>query len=269
MGGRGKGRGLGMGPPRAMPAGMTETMYDETARRAALAAAEDKARGLFDAIEAAGIIAPGRSEADVDDDIAALALSRFGVERHWHKRNVRAGANTVTTFHDNPPLRVIEAEDTVYVDLGPVFEAWEADVGRTYAVGQEAAKQALVAALPVVFVDVRAQWLAAPDMTGAELYARACATAAAHGYVFGGDIAGHTVGEFPHAVWPGDKALTRISPQNDRPMTDPDHLGRPRHWILEVHLLEPGKQWGGFYERLLRGKNIIQEGEKKILRFKE
>lgn len=233
---------------------MSTPQLNETARWQALTHAEDRALTLFDAIEVAGIVAPGRSEAEVDADITALALEKFGIERHWHRCNVRAGANTVTTFHDNPPVRVIAPEDTVYVDLGPVFEAWEADVGRTYAVGQDAAKQALVAALPVVFEAVRARWLAAPDMTGADLYALACETASAHGYHFGGAIAGHIVGEFPHAVWPGDKDHSRISPANSTRLTDPDHLDRPRHWILEIHLLEPGRQWGGFYERLLREK---------------
>ncbi|MEH6809238.1 MAG: M24 family metallopeptidase [Hyphomonas oceanitis] len=226
-----------------------ESLTDD-ARLAALIEAEDKALTLFDAIEAAGIIAPGRSEAEVDGDIAALALETFGIERHWHQCNVRAGANTVTTFHDKPPLRVIAPEDTVYVDLGPVFAEWEADVGRTYAVGESAAKHALVGALDTVFEAVRAE--ARPDMTGAALYALACRMAEAHGYVFGGAIAGHVVAEFPHAVWPGDKDQQRISPNNRTRLSDPDPFGRTRHWILEIHLLEPGRTWGGFYERLLR-----------------
>jgi hypothetical protein len=30
-----------------------------------------------------------------------------------------------------------------------------------------------------------------------------------------------------------------------------DHLGRSCHWILEVHLIESGRQFGGFFEELL------------------
>jgi Xaa-Pro aminopeptidase len=232
---------------------MTIGKLDDTARWMALTEAEDKALTLFDAIESSGIIAPGHSETEVDADIASLAHREFGIERHWHRCNVRAGANTVTTFHDTPPVRVIAPEDTVYVDLGPVFEEWEADVGRTFVVGDDAAKHALVAALQEVFEHVHAQWQTAPDMTGAALYAIACETAAAHGYHFGGSIAGHVVAEFPHAVWPGDKDHQRISPNNPTRLTDPDPFGRPRHWILEIHLLAPDRTWGGFYERLLRG----------------
>jgi len=34
-------------------------------------------------------------------------------------------------------------------------------------------------------------------------------------------------------------------------MRAPDHLGRERHWILEIHLVDPARTFGGFYERLL------------------
>jgi hypothetical protein len=112
---------------------MTKT--DEDARRAALIAAEKGAEALLADIEATGLIAAGRSETEIEDDIGALALSRFGVERHWHRRIVRAGVNTLTTANDYPPVRIIEPDDTVYVDLGPVFAEWEADIGRTSALG--------------------------------------------------------------------------------------------------------------------------------------
>ena len=72
------------------------------------------------------------------------------------------------------------------------------------------------------------------------------------GWRFGGVIAGHIVSEFAHAHIPGDKNLNRIMPGNDKRMRDPDELGRERrHWILEVHLVEPNGSYGGFYERLL------------------
>src|SRR5580704_4893110 len=109
----------------------------DEARRAALLAAQARALSLFEAIEAGGLIAAGRSEGAVQDDIGALAEAEFGVTQHWHRRIVRAGANTLTTASDYPDERIIAADDTVYVDLGPVFEAWEADIGRTYAVGAD------------------------------------------------------------------------------------------------------------------------------------
>jgi Xaa-Pro aminopeptidase len=220
-------------------------------RRAALEAAQAKALAMFDAIEAAGLIAAGKSEREVEEAIFALAEADFGVAQHWHRRIVRSGPNTLTTAADYPDVRTIEPEDTVYVDLGPVFESWEADIGRTYALGEAEDRRALVAALPRVFEAVQRHYHASPAITGAELYAYAQGAAEAAGWVFGGEIAGHLVGEFPHSRWPGAREPMVIWPANLLPMRDPDHLGRERHWILEIHLVDAARTFGGFYERLL------------------
>jgi Xaa-Pro aminopeptidase len=224
----------------------------ESVRRAQLLSAEAKGMALLDAIEAAGLVAAGRSEHEIDADIHALAERDFGVKAHWHKRIVRAGPNTVCTFHEKPPLRVLEPEDTVYLDLGPVFEEWEADLGRSYALGGDPQKKRLVADLPRLFGIVQAHYEASPDITGAELYAYAQQTAAEAGWLFGGSIAGHIIGEFPHVqLVPGDKDLHRIAPANTKRMRDPDANGNERHWILEIHLVDKARSFGGFYERLL------------------
>jgi len=228
---------------------MSET---EAERWARLVEAEDLALTLLAAIEAAGFVAAGRRENEVDADIAALAEREFGVTRNWHRRLVRAGANTLCVFSDNPDERTIGENDTVYLDLGPVFEAWEADIGQTYAVGNNPAHHALIAALPHVFEETSAHFSANPDITGAELYAFACRAAESRGYIFGGKIAGHTVGEFPHLTWPGEREHTRIYPDNPNKLSEPDHLGRKRYWIIETHLVAPDRSFGGFYERLFR-----------------
>lgn len=221
-------------------------------RRAALLAAEAKGVAMLDAIEHAGFIAPGRLETDVDEDIRALAERDFGVTVNWHKRLVRAGPNTLCTFHEKPPVRTLGPEDTVYLDMGPVFEEWEADLGRSYALGTDPEKKRLVADLPRLFEVVKAHYRATPDITGAELYAFAQHAADEAGWIFGGKIAGHIVGEFPHIQRiPGDPDLNRIAPANSRRMRDPDDNGDERHWILEIHLVDKARTYGGFYERLL------------------
>jgi hypothetical protein len=148
-------------------------------------------------------------------------------------------------------IRTIESDDTVYLDLGPVFEAWEADIGRTYALGQNEEKKRLVADLERVFECTQKHYYASPNITGAELYAFAQACADEAGWAFGGVIAGHVIGEFSHSTWPGEKDLKRIGPRNPLPMRRPDHLGRDFHWILEIHLVDHARTFGGFYERLL------------------
>ena len=227
-------------------------MDAERSRWIALIGAEDRAFELLHAIEESGLIAPGRSEAEVNRAIARIAERDFGITRNWHKRIVRSGANTVCVFSDNPADRVIEADDIVYLDLGPVFEEWEADVGRSYVVGSDPARHALVAALPAVFEQVRSHANLHPDITGAALYDFAVKAAEARGYVFGGSIAGHIVGEFPHARLPDSKDTQRIAPANATRLSDPDGLGGERFWIIEIHLLAADRSYGGFYERLLR-----------------
>ena len=220
--------------------------------RGSLLEAEARGMAMFDAIERAGFIAPGRTEREIDADIFALAERDFGVKVHWHKRVVRAGPNTVCTFYDDPQVRAIGPDDIVYLDLGPVFAEWEADIGRSYALGNDPEKKRLVADLPRLFDLVKVHFDTSPDITGAELFAFAQEMAAQAGWLFGGTIAGHIVGEFPHAQRiPGDRDLHRIAPANPKRMRDPDANGDERHWILEIHLVDKARTFGGFYERLL------------------
>jgi Xaa-Pro aminopeptidase len=224
---------------------------DPSARRAALIAAEEKANALFDAIESEGLVAAGRTEREISVDIFKLAKERFGIDKFWHRRIVRAGPNTLTTAWDHPEDRAVEADDTVYVDLGPVFEEWEADIGRTYVLGSSAEKRKLVDDLEPVFVRVQQHAQQNPHITGADLYAFAQQAARDFGWEFGGLVAGHIVGEFPHASIPGDRELTLIGPNNPSRLSDPDANGQERHWILEIHLVDRARTFGGFYERLL------------------
>lgn len=223
----------------------------DTERLAALVAAEKKADALFAAIEESGLIAPGRTERMVDEDIYALAEQRFGVTQHWHRRIVRAGPNTLCISNQYPPVREIAEDDCVFLDLGPVFGEWEADVGRTYALGNNPAKRKLPGDLSRGFDALKQYFDEHADVTGAELYAYAHEWADEAGWLFGGAIAGHIVGEFPHSLIPGDKALYRIGPGNPSRLRDPDPQGRTKFWIIEVHLVDRERTFGGFYERLL------------------
>ena len=240
-----------MSTTQGVDAPATTIADDDAERHRNLVAAEAKALALLDEIEAAGLIAPGRSEREVEQDIRRLAATRFGIEKHWHKRIVRAGANTLAVAGDNPPIRVIGEDDMVFLDLGPVFEDWEADVGRSYAIGPDLRKTALVEDLAIQFEAVRQHFLASPTITGAELHAFACRSAETAGWRFAGAIAGHLVGEFPHARWPGVRRHGWIAPDHPTDMRGPDPFGRQRHWILEIHLASPDGAFAGFYERLM------------------
>ena len=223
---------------------------NEQARTAALRDAQQKALALFDEI-ARDLIRPGITEHELSAEIHALAAARFGVETHWHKRVIRAGPNTLTTYNDEPADRTIAADDILFVDLGPVFAAWEADFGRTYVLGDDPAKLALRDALAPVFATVKAHFDAHPEITGAELYQAACDLSAAAGWEFGGTIAGHLVGAFPHERIEGNRTTLYITPGCTTKLHQPDASGLKRHWILEIHLVDRARGIGGFYEQLL------------------
>lgn len=213
--------------------------------------AQAKAAALFGEIERRGMVRPGVGERQLSDEIRDLAADMFGVTRHWHRRVVRAGENTLLPFHADPPDRVMADDDIAYLDLGPIFEEWEADFGRTFVLGEDPDKLALRDALPRVWQAGRTFFEANADITGAQLYEHVVGLAQAEGFEFGAPIAGHLLGEFPHKKISGDEARFYVAPGSDEPMRRTDPTGRVCHWILEVHLANRARGFGGFYEQLL------------------
>jgi Xaa-Pro aminopeptidase len=230
---------------------VTELIEDESVRTAKLLDAEAKAAELFEAIESRGLIGPGVGERQASDAIRDLAAEMFGVDRYWHKRIVRSGPNTLTPYRENPPDRLITDDDIVICDFGPIFERWEADLGRTYVLGDDPVKTRIRDDLAVIWAAGRAHFEESPQITGAQLYRQMHVLAEQHGWIFGGDIAGHLVGQFPHEKIAGDEIESYITDGCDTPMRRLDLTGRVCHWILEVHLVEPGGRFGAFYEQLL------------------
>ncbi|KAF2862491.1 Creatinase/aminopeptidase [Piedraia hortae CBS 480.64] len=221
---------------------------EEADRACHLREAETKAIALFDALKP--LIQPSKLESKINSEIYELGVEQ-GVRTHWHKRIVRGGPNTLCPFAENPPDRELEADDIVIIDLGPVFEAWEADFGRTYVLGSDPRKLALRDALEPTWYAIKQRYDERPSMTGEELYAIGCEEARKRGYEWGADIAGHIVGDFPHERIPNDRIGLYITPGCKVSMTDTGKGGCKRHWILEVHLRDPQLNRNGFFEQLL------------------
>lgn len=229
---------------------MADVEAREQQRSASLVDAQKKAIALFAEIEK-DLIHPGISDKELSDKIHALGKERHGVRTHWHKRIVRSGPNTLSPFEGNPPDRIIQKDDILVVDLGPVFEEWEADFGRTYVLGDDPAKKKMRDALEPLWHKVKALYQKNPAMTGEELYVTARKAAAEEGWEYGCHMAGHTVGDFPHERIPKDKISLYITEGNMRSMADTDKKGNKRHWILEIYLKDPGGKFMGFFEQLL------------------
>lgn len=222
----------------------------ESERAAYLLDAQNKAVQLFEEIER-DLIRPGVSEKALSTAIHELGAKRHGVRTHWHKRVVRSGPNTLSPFAENPPDRIIQPDDILVVDLGPVFEEWEADFGRTYVLGDDPAKLKLRDALDPIWHTVKRRFRENPDMTAEELYAIACQEVQQAGWDFGAPIAGHLVGSFPHERIPNDKISLYIAQGNGDKMMVPGRDGHMRHWILEIHIHDRARGFGGFCEQLL------------------
>ncbi|BEI84640.1 hypothetical protein CcaverHIS002_0500410 [Cutaneotrichosporon cavernicola] len=228
---------------------VTPSAAEAKAYTASLVDAEQKAVEMFNEIPS--LITVGMTEKALSDAIHHLGETKYGVRTHWHKRIIRSGPNTLRPFEDNPPDRKIEADDILVIDLGPVFEKWEADFGRTYVLGDDPEKKAMVAALEPIWQRIKARFDARPDMSGEELYKIAQEETAKDGYDWGAPIAGHIVGHFPHERIPRDKISLYIADGNGSTMASTGKNGHKRHWILEIHARDKQGRYQGFFEQLL------------------
>jgi Xaa-Pro dipeptidase len=217
----------------------------------ALADAQRKAEALFAEVVDSGLIRAGVLESELSDEIHDIARRHFGVRRHWHKRVVRSGSNTVLTYQADPPDRRTTDDDVVYLDFGPLFEEWEADFGRTYVIGQDPLKHKLVADIGAAFARGKQRYREDPQLTAGGLYDFVCGLAKEAGWEFAAPTAGHIIGHFPHETAPGVPKRLSIRPGNPISLRELDANGAPRHWILEIHFADQARTFGGFYEELL------------------
>ncbi len=213
--------------------------------------AEKKADNLFSEIERRNLIVAGKSERDLNNEIFSLADELFGIKKYWHKRIVRSGPNTLAPYDENPPDLIIQEDDILFLDFGPIFEDWEADLGRTYVIGADPIKHKLRDDIFAAWHEIRDWFFTQTELTSAQLYNYSVAVAKRNGWEYGSEIAGHLIGEFPHErLEPGNYNLY-IHPENHNSIFAPDALGNKRHWILELHFVHREKQIGSFFEQLL------------------
>lgn len=214
--------------------------------------AEAKAEQLFAACIERGLIIAGKTERALSDDVRRLARELFGVRRFWHKRIVRAGRNTLLPYRENPPDLVIQEDDILFFDFGPVFEAWEADLGRTFVVGDDPRKHALAADVARGWDAAAAYFRAQPELTAAQLYHHVSDLARSYGWEFGHYHCGHLIGKFPHEKVEGDDDSRYLRADNDTVLRGRGARGDALRWILEIHFVDREAGFGGFQEAMLR-----------------
>ena len=117
--------------------------------------------------------------------------------------------------------------------------------------GNDPLKHRLCADVAAAFAEAKAYFGSRPDITGAELFAHVQALATKASWEFGGRIAGHLVGEFPHKATQGECSVAYVTPEHLTPMRGLDELARQNHWILEIHFVDRAQRIGAFHEGLL------------------
>ena len=207
---------------------------------------------LFDAVEKNNLIIAGKSEAQLAAEVCNLAFEKFGIENHWHKKIVRAGKNTICIYPDDPPNEIIQENDIVILDFGPIVDGYEADLGRTYVIGTTARKLKIKGDVENAWYEIQSWYKKQTSLRSSDLFQYVVEKATEYGYTFGGAIAGHIVGEFPHEQPIDPKSLELdIHPENHNDMFLLDANGNERHWILELLFIDIENGIGGYFEQLL------------------
>lgn len=214
--------------------------------------AEKKAAYLFEEVEKRNLIKAGKTEHQLSLEVTDLISELFGEKKFWHKKIVRAGKNTLLPYKEDPPNIVIENDDIVFIDFGPVFNGWEADFAKTYVLGNDEKKLKLMN-------DVESAWNEGneffkknkTELTGAEFYKYTKELVKKYGWEYGNVYCGHLVGRFPHEKIIGEDIVNYIHPDNNQLMCEKDRNGNERFWIYEIHFIDRKLGIGGFVERML------------------
>ena len=200
---------------------------------------QEARRQCWEAVRrAAAAITPGMSEQQAVD-LMTRVLQQLGMERNWHPVVVRFGAGTLKIFKEPlDPTRVLQSNDIFFVDIGPIWQGHEGDVGDTFVVGNDPEMQACAEAARTLWQEVSARWRQ-DRLSGPALYAFAAERAQALGWRLNLDIKGHRVSDFPHAIYKAGS------------LGDFSQCPATGLWILEIQIAHPTRAFGAFYEDLL------------------
>ena len=193
----------------------------------------------------AAAVRPGMVEEDAVEHAKGV-LANLGLHRTWHPVRVRFGINTLKAMKQpSVPGVVLKENDIFFVDIAPRYEAWEGDGGASFVVGHDEQLRRCARNAEELFHEVRAAWCR-HDWTGARLYEYADQRARQMGWELNFDLPGHRLSDFPHAaIHTGSLAQAAFSPS-------------PTRWVLEIHLRDPERRFGAFFEDLLLDERFYE-----------
>ena len=199
---------------------------------------EARRRTIAAVRDIAARVAPGMTE-DEGTELAGRALRAHGFERDWVAPYLRFGTNTLRKYGEpSEPGVVLGRDDLWFIDVGPLWRNHECDYADSFATGDDPDRHRIIRDLHDVFERTQAHWRAS-RATGAELYRFATAEAAALGWQLDLEMAGHRLGEHPHAAF-HDGLLSRAEFRPSAGL-----------WMLEIQLRHPDKPYSAFFEDLL------------------
>jgi Xaa-Pro aminopeptidase len=211
--------------------------------------AEQKVKNIFKTVENKGLIVSGKTEKQLCDEIILIAKNEFGVEDHWGKKNVRTGINTLEPYIADPQDLMIQENDILFLDFHPIVEGWEADLGRTFVLGNDPLKLKIKKDVEDAWYEANTWYFKQDKLSGAQYFNYAIELAKRYGYEFGNDISGHVVDKYPHEQ-PGNLSLN-VHPDNHDDILQLDKHGNKRYWMLELHFGDRKNNIGAFFEQLL------------------
>lgn len=170
------------------------------------------------------------------------SLKELGSKKRWHPNKFRIEKDTQRSFKEQSlENSKLKEDDMVFVDIGPVFGDQEADYGKTivFKPTQDSTdKVELAKASEKIFNELQMIW-ANDNITGEKLYEIADSLAKEKGYELNHSMAGHRLGDFPHALISRDK------------LSEFEHCPVEQLWVLEVHLRDVKTECGSFFEDIL------------------
>jgi hypothetical protein len=208
-------------------------------------AARDRTRAAIRQI--AGAVRPGMVEEDAVEHAKGV-LAQLDLHATWHPVRVRFGTNTTKAMRQpSVPGVVLKEDDIFFVDIAPRYKAWEGDGGASFVTGDVPRMERCARDAEELFHEVRAAW-SSHRWTGARLYEYADQRARRMGWELNFDLPGHRLSDFPHAaIHSGSLAEAAFPPA-------------PMRWVLEIHLRDPERRFGAFFEDLLLEDLLLEDG---------
>lgn len=172
-------------------------------------------------------------------EILDKLFEMHGIEKKWHPHKFRIGLNTTKSFREkSEPNIKLKKDDIYFLDIGPVIEGHEADIGHTYTIGQNMKFAHAQKTVKEIFMELQKEWKE-EKLTGQSLYQRAKELTEKKGYVLNDKMQGHRLGDFPHALFYKGK----LSDFEKHPIKN--------LWVLELLIRDPSGEFGAFYEDIL------------------